>query len=54
MPEAEGGCYTGRRPSGPSIGFNATPAARAVATHVVDGPDLRAIIPVLAAQLSSV
>ncbi|HET6710110.1 HAD family hydrolase [Amycolatopsis sp.] len=39
---------------GTSIGFNATPAARAVATHVVDGPDLRAIIPVLAAQFSSV
>ena len=39
---------------GTSIGFNATPAARAVATHVVDGPDLRAVIPVLAAQFSSV
>ncbi|WIX92904.1 HAD-IB family phosphatase [Amycolatopsis sp. DG1A-15b] len=39
---------------GTSIGFNAAPAARAVATHVVDGPDLRAIIPVLAAQFSSV
>ncbi|MBE8525215.1 HAD family phosphatase [Amycolatopsis sp. H6(2020)] len=39
---------------GTSIAFNATPAARAVATHVVDGPDLRAVIPVLAAQFSSV
>ncbi|WP_103350022.1 HAD family phosphatase [Amycolatopsis sp. CA-128772] len=39
---------------GTSIGFNAAPDARAVATHVVDGPDLRAIIPVLAAQFSSV
>ncbi|MEV6826071.1 hypothetical protein [Amycolatopsis sp. NPDC051102] len=36
---------------GTSIGFN---AARAAATHVVDGPDLRAIIPVPAAQFSSV
>ncbi|MFC5098584.1 hypothetical protein [Amycolatopsis plumensis] len=27
---------------GTSIAFNATPAARVVATHVVDGPDLRA------------
>jgi phosphoserine phosphatase len=39
---------------GTSIAFNATPAARAVATDVVDGPDLRAVIPVLAAQFSSV
>lgn len=39
---------------GMSIGFNATPDARAVATHVVDGPDLRAVIPLLAAQFSSV
>ena len=39
---------------GTSIGFNATPAARAVATHAVDGDDLRAIVPLLEAQLSSV
>ncbi|GHG21396.1 hypothetical protein GCM10017567_45130 [Amycolatopsis bullii] len=39
---------------GTSIALNATPAARAVATHVVDGRDLRAVIPVLAAQFSSV
>lgn len=39
---------------GTSIAFNATPAARAIATHVVDGPDLRAIIPLLEAQFSSV
>ncbi|MGW5743954.1 HAD family hydrolase [Amycolatopsis sp. NPDC003861] len=39
---------------GTSIAFNGTPAARAVATHVVDGPDLRAVLPVLAAQFSSV
>jgi phosphoserine phosphatase len=39
---------------GTSIGFNATPAARAAATHVVDGGDLRAVVPVLEAQLSSV
>ncbi|MEV6873502.1 HAD family phosphatase [Amycolatopsis sp. NPDC051128] len=39
---------------GTSIGFNATPAARAVATHRVDGGDLRAVIPVLEAQFSSV
>ncbi|MGW4060741.1 HAD family hydrolase [Amycolatopsis sp. NPDC004747] len=39
---------------GTSIGFNAAPGARAVATHVVDGGDLRAIIPLLAAQFSSV
>ncbi|MCR6490061.1 HAD-IB family phosphatase [Amycolatopsis sp. OK19-0408] len=39
---------------GTSIGFNASPDARAVATHLVDGPDLRAILPLLAAQFSSV
>jgi len=39
---------------GMSIGFNAAPHARAVATHVVDGNDLRAIIPLLAAQFSRV
>lgn len=40
--------------AGMSIGFNAAPAARAVATHLVDGPDLRAILPLLEAQFSSV
>jgi phosphoserine phosphatase len=39
---------------GMSIGFNASPAARAAATHVVDGDDLRAIVPLLDAQFSSV
>jgi phosphoserine phosphatase len=39
---------------GTSIGFNAAPAARAVATHLVDGGDLRAILPLLEAQFSSV
>jgi phosphoserine phosphatase len=39
---------------GTSIGFNAAPAARAVATHLVDGGDLRAILPLLDAQFSSV
>ncbi len=39
---------------GMSIGFNASPDARAVATHLVDGDDLRAIIPLLEAQFSSV
>ncbi|MFJ9786300.1 HAD family hydrolase [Amycolatopsis sp. NPDC101161] len=39
---------------GMSIGFNASPDARAVATHLVDGGDLRAIIPLLDAQFSSV
>jgi phosphoserine phosphatase len=39
---------------GTSVAFNAAPAARAVATHVVDGGDLRAILPLLAAQFSSV
>lgn len=39
---------------GMSIGFNASPVARAVATHLVDGDDLRAILPLLDAQFSSV
>jgi phosphoserine phosphatase len=39
---------------GMSIGFNASAAARAVATHVVDSGDLRAIVPLLEAQFSSV
>jgi len=39
---------------GMSIGFNASPDARAVATHLVDGADLRAIVPLLEAQFSSV
>ena len=91
VPEAVGGCYTGRVAEhldefgkrdfalsqgfppercaavgdsrsdlplfaavGTSIGFNAAPAARAVATHVVDGSDLRAILPLLESQFSSV
>jgi phosphoserine phosphatase len=40
--------------AGTSIAFNAAPLARAVATHVVDADDLRAIIPLLEAQLRSV
>jgi phosphoserine phosphatase len=39
---------------GMSIGFNAAPAARAVATHVVDSGDLTTIVPLLDAQFSSV
>lgn len=39
---------------GMSIGFNAAPEARAVATHVVDSGDLTAILPLLEAQFSSV
>lgn len=39
---------------GTSIAFNASPGARAVATHVVDSGDLRAILPLLEAQFSSV
>ncbi|MGW5723816.1 HAD family hydrolase [Amycolatopsis sp. NPDC003865] len=39
---------------GMSIGFNASAAARAVATHLVDGDDLRGIVPLLDAQFSSV
>jgi phosphoserine phosphatase len=39
---------------GMSVGFNADAAARAAATHVVDGGDLRAVVPLLEAQFSSV
>ncbi|VVJ21171.1 Uncharacterised protein [Amycolatopsis camponoti] len=39
---------------GMSIGFNASPPARAVATQVVDSGDLTAIVPLLEAQFSSV
>jgi phosphoserine phosphatase len=39
---------------GMSVAFNADAGARAVATHVVDGGDLRAVVPLLEAQFSSV
>lgn len=39
---------------GTSIAFNADAAARAAATHVVDSGDLRAVVPLLEAQFSSV
>jgi phosphoserine phosphatase len=39
---------------GTSIGFNADDAARAAATHAVDGGDLRVVVPLLDAQFSSV
>ncbi len=39
---------------GMSIGFNAAPDARAVATHLVDGDDLRAVLPLLERQFNSV
>ncbi|MEQ0565128.1 haloacid dehalogenase-like hydrolase [Amycolatopsis sp. NEAU-NG30] len=39
---------------GTSVAFNAAPAARAAATHVVDSGDLRAILPLLERQFSSV
>ena len=39
---------------GMSVAFNADAAARAAATHVVDGGDLRAVVPLLEAQFSSV
>ncbi|WP_410634409.1 HAD family hydrolase [Amycolatopsis sp. cmx-4-83] len=40
--------------AGLSIAFNAAPAARAVATHAVDSGDLRAVVPLLERQFSSV
>jgi len=38
---------------GLAIGFNATPAARAAAHQAIDGSDLRAVVPALAAWLNA-
>ncbi|WP_328452187.1 HAD family hydrolase [Amycolatopsis sp. NBC_00438] len=40
--------------AGMSVAFNGDAAARAAATHVVDDGDLRAVVPLLEAQFSSV